>query len=151
MSSRNAPPMCKQAVKHANISKRREHRRSWQNEIHFISTPVYKYNNNESADLCAPMPLLHWSTVSVTSTDLLLSLVWKPQIMTANNFLKRQNCFLLSSHGRQKGSSGTCAFLVMMKEFNFIRLCFCCALFVEFLLNVGQVYIVQFNVAFTYT
>ena len=30
--------------------------------------------------------------VSVTSTDLLLSSVWKPQIMAANNFLKRENC-----------------------------------------------------------
>ena len=38
-----------------------------------FSTPV-----NASADLCAPMFLLHWSS-GKTSTDLLLSLVWKPQ------------------------------------------------------------------------
>ena len=54
--------------------------------------------------------------VSVTSTDLLLSLVWKPQITAGNNFLKRDNCFLLSSHGEQKGSRWTFAFLVLNDE-----------------------------------
>ena len=63
-----------------------------------FSTPV-----NASADLCAPMFLLHWSS-GKTSTDLLLSL---KTAMAAYNFLKRANCFFISSHAKWLGSNGT--------------------------------------------
>ena len=70
-----------------------------------IRSPSFSTPVNAGADLCAPMFLLHWSS-GKTSTDLLLSLVWKLQWPPTIS-LKRANCFFISSHAKRLGSNGT--------------------------------------------
>ena len=89
----------KQAVKEAN-----EHRRS-ANVNALGKNRSTSFRHTPALTCARPCFSTTEVALSVISTDLLLSLIGlKTQIMTANNFLKRENCFLLSSHLEQNGS-----------------------------------------------
>ena len=73
----------------------------------------FRHPSNAGDDLCAYASFaLNWRCM--TTTDLLLP--WFEMAMGENNFLKRANCFLLSSHGEQPVGLKQCFLFQMIYD-----------------------------------
>ena len=111
------------SFKQANISKRREHSRSYKMRSTSFPQPFINIMVTQALTCARPRFSCTEVAVSVTSTDLLLSSVRRPQIMAANNSWKEKTVSFLATM-ENKEDQVRLAFLIMKKEFNFIHSAF---------------------------